>query len=367
MKRAVFTPERGKAIILVLLTALLCLVLSAPPALALRDISIPEDARETDLSPLKSLSLRDVPALAELLRAHPSLAVCDLSGIRADQNTILTLMEACPQIAFRASLEISGAKTDSLAETLDLDAMRVSKKVRMNTLRRVMGCMPYLKQVTLLDAKFELPEMEKLIADFPEIRFQWTVRNNGMAFRPGATAYSTLKGRQKPRYKAEDLEPVVRYCPDLLALDVGHNDVSDLSFLSAWPGLRRLIVVDSKTPLTDLTPLAPLEDLEYAELFMQDITDLTPLAGKTKLLDLNLCHNRITDLTPLHSCVNLQRLWISHNPGLTQEEIDRFRAAVPGCIVETEVWGSTDAGWRTHPRYQIMKDSFTSGTYLPFE
>ena len=362
-----FISHRGRKAVLCILLSVLLIGSALSPALALQEISIPEDAAETDLAPLKSLSLRDIPALAELLNARPSLTSCDLTHLRADQNTILTLMEACPRIAFRATLEIAGAKTDSLADTLDLDAMRVSRKVRMNTLRRVLSCMPNLKEVSLLDARFEVSEMEPLLADFPDIRFRWTVRCNGLAFLPGSTAYSTLKGRQKPRYKAEDLAPVIRYCPDLLALDVGHNDVSDLRFLSAWPKLRRLIVIDSKTPVTDLTPLTPLEDLEYVELFMQDITDLTPLAGKTRLLDLNLCHNRITDLTPLHSCVNLERLWISHNPGLTQEEIDRFRAAVPGCVVETEVWGSTDAGWRDHPRYQIMKDSFTSGTYLPFE
>lgn len=256
---------------------------------------------------------------------------------------------------------------------LDMDATRsknktqLSKRLKLPDVRNLLDCMPDLKEVVMADAPHRLEEMKALLADYPGIRFTWTVRENGMTFRPGATAYSTLKGRQEPRYKAEDLALVFEYCPDLLALDVGHNDVSDLSFLKNWPNLRRLIVIDSKTPVTDISPLAELDDLEYVELFMQNITDISPLAGKTKLLDLNLCHNDISDLTPLYSCVNLQRLWISVNPHLTQEEIDRFREALPGCRVESKEWQSTGAGWRNHPRYNIMYDSFVSGVYQPFE
>ena len=136
-----------------------------------------------------------------------------------------------------------------------------------------------------------------------------TLEINGLKIRPGMTAFSTLKGRQEPRYTAEDVAgPLTEYCPDLLALDLGHNDVSDLSFLKAWPKLRRLIIVDSKTPVTDISALAELDDLEYVELFMQNITDISALAGKTRLIDLNLAHNDIADLTPLYSCTGLKRL-----------------------------------------------------------
>ena len=195
---------------------------------------------------------------------------------------------------------------------------------------------------------------------------------NGLKIRPGMTAFSTLKGRQEPRYTSEEVaEPLTALCPGLLALDLGHNDVSDLSFLRAWPGLRRLIVVDSKTPITDISPLADLDDLEYVELFMQNITDVSALAGKTRLLDLNLAHNDIADLTPLHSCVNLKRLWISYNHRLSQEQLDAFHAAVPDCQIVTGEWNSTGRGWRETaqgpvPHYRILMDSFRSGEYIPF-
>lgn len=200
-----------------------------------------------------------------------------------------------------------------------------------------------------------------------------TLDINGLKIRPGMTAFSTLKGRQEPRYTAEDVaEPLTQYCPDLLALDLGHNDVSDLSFVKAWPKLRRLIVVDSKTPITDISPLAELEDLEYVELFMQNIMDISALAGKTHLIDLNLAHNDITDLTPLHSCTGLKRLWISYNRHLSDAQIKAFQEAVPECRVVNNEWNSTGRGWRETakgpvPHYRILMESFRSGEYIPFE
>ncbi len=341
-------------------------------AAALTVPEIPEDAAEAALE-FRSLNAKEAQELAEILAAHPALRACDLSATPVRLDAARALKARCPEIRFHLTLDLNGGiRLDSGLTRLDMDAVRadngttLSRRLKMEDLRTLLDCMPDLKEVRMTEARHPLAEMEALVSDYPAIAFDWTVRVNGMAFRKGATAYSTLKGRQDPRYTAEDLAPVLKYCPDLLALDVGHNNVSDLSFLKAWPKLRRLIVVDSRVPVTDISPLAELEDLEYVELFMQQITDLSPLAGKTRLLDLNLCHNDITDLTPLYSCVNLERLWISSNPRLTQEEIDRFRAAVPGCLVEYKDWQSTGSGWRTHPRYTVMYDSFVSGVYQPF-
>ncbi len=358
--------NRKKLILTLLLVLGLCLCLSQT-ALALKDIEIPEDAESVDLNDLRYLSERDIPQLTEILNAHSSLRSCDMSKITMSARMAASLAEGCPGITFHLVPTVNKTKIDNQLELLDLDGMNLSRKVSLVTLQQLLTCMPNLKEVNMVDARHEVSDMEALFAAFPQVTFHWTVRCNRMTFQPGATAYSTLKGRQEPRYTAEDMAPVIHWCPDLLALDVGHNNVSDLSFLSAWPNLRRLIVVDSKVPVTDLSPLADLKDLEYVELFMQNITDLSPLSGHTKLLDLNLCHNDITDLTPLYSCVNLERLWISCNNHLSQEEIDAFKAALPNCQVETESWQSTGAGWREHPRYFIMYESFTSGTYIPFE
>ncbi len=215
-------------------------------ASALRDIVIPENAESADLNDIKNLSGGDVPKLTEILNAHTSLRYCDMSKVSMLFPTAYKIVQGSPQISFHLTLNISNKhKIDSLEETLDLDGMNYSRGISLTNLRMLMSCMPNLKTVNMVNARFDAADMEALMQDYQHVTFHWTVRTNGMAFLPGATAYSTLKGRQEPRYTAGDMAPVIRWCPDLLALDVGHNNVNDLSFLKNWPDLRRLIVVDS--------------------------------------------------------------------------------------------------------------------------
>lgn len=355
--------RKGISVLILLICCLLCVSAGAD----LRKVEIPAGAAEVDLSVIKKLQDKEVDALAAMLNDAKDLVACDMSAVQVSLSAAVKLTEACPQIRFHFNVSLYGQKVDNQVTDLNLDDLKREKKITVDDIRALIALDPDLQAVTMYNSPFELDVMRGLLAEYPQIEFRWTVRYNGMSLRPGATAYSTLKGRQDPRYTADDIAPILKeFCPDLLALDVGHNDVSDLTFLESWPNLRRLIVIDSKTPVTDISPLAELDDLEYVELFMQNITDISPLAGKTRLLDLNLCHNDITDLTPLYSCVNLERLWISFNRHLSEEEIAAFKAAVPGCKVETKEYQSTGAGWRVHNRYDIMYNSFVTGIYEPF-
>lgn len=349
---------------------LLLIVLLLPAGVALANVKkleIDTTAVHLDLSELKNMSSTEVSTLAEMLNACPDLQTCDMSGVSMLLVTMANLTEACPQIEFHFTIPVDDKKVDGFTEIFDFDGLHRSSKVKFSAFKRMMSCLPKVSHVIMYSAPYSLEHMEELLALYPDVTFEWTLRFNGIKLKNTATAYSTLKGRQDPRYTAEDLAPLVQYCPDLLGLDVGHNNVSDLSLLTNWPHLRWLIDIDSKVPVTDLSPLAGLDELEYVELFMQNITDLSPLANKTHLLDLNLCYNDITDLSPLYSCVNLERLHISHNPNLTQEEVDKLQAVLPDCVIETETKQSTGAGWREHDRYFVIYEGFTTGVYIPFE
>lgn len=317
-----------------------------------------------DLTGRGEIGEHQVRALITELSEAPAGTQVEMVGVKLSLKAKAQLATALPQLFFHWEVELGDRVIDSTATTLDLDGQ--AKRANLTAFTNALSALPRLTEVTMHDYTFSTREMEKLMAEHPDIHFNWTITLNNYRIRTDVTAFSTAKGRQEPRYTASMLYPL-QYCPDLLALDVGHNNVSDLSFLTQWPKLRRLIVIDSRKPVTDISPLAELDDLEYVELFMQNITDLTPLAGKTKLLDLNLCYNDVTDLTPLYSCTSLERLWISHNYHLSKEQIEAFKEAVPGCQVETETVKSTEAGWREHPRYFVMKESFDTRTYIPFE
>lgn len=342
------------------LLVLLAALLLALPAQAEQAASM------VDMTGLTEVRDRDASALAEQLNVRRDAYACDLRGVKISSEAMAALREACPQVDFYWYVGMGkNEPLESHTAVISLDAL--PNKMGYNTLRAALPCFMGLQRVTMYNCRFSIREMEALMADNPGVKFDWTVRLNNYLIRTDSTAFSTAKGRQDPRYTASQLDAALRYCPELLAIDAGHNNVSDLSFLRRWPKLRRLIIIDSRTPVTDLSPLAELEELEYIELFMQNITDISPLAGKTKLLDLNLCHNDVTDLSPLYSCVNLERLHISYNPHLTAEEVAALQAVLPNCVIETETYQSTEAGWRTHPRYFIMKESFDTRSYIPFE
>lgn len=352
---------------------LLLLLLTLPiaaSALAL-EITVPEGATSLDLTDQASLSEAQAAELIDVLTAHPGVTEVDLTNVRLSAKTQSRLMEACPDVLFLWNVAIGKLTVPSDTTVLDLDAL-ASPSTTFQQVRAGLALLPRVERVIMYKLIYRFDDMQRLLAEHPTVHFDWTIHWNVCTdrlinLRTDATAFSTRKGRQNPRYTAEMVMEKLQYCPDLLAIDLGHNNVSDLTFLQNWPKLRRLIIIDSKTPVTDLSPLAALDDLEYVELFMQNITDISPLANKTKLLDLNLCHNNVTDLSPLYTCTALERLHISYNPNLPQEEVDKLQAALPNCVIETETYQSTGAGWRTHPRYNVIAQSFTDCVYYPFD
>lgn len=335
-------------------------------------VAVPEGATTLDLTGVTKADSR-VNTLISDLSAHPEITTVDLTGVNLSTANKGKLVKAFPDVHFIWTVQLGNAVISSEDTVMDLDTPK--GEVKLSQIAAALDALPGIRQVLMYKYRPSLNGMaDYLITPYPDVEFGWTLNwlicdGRRVYLRSDATAFSTGKGRQDPRYTAKQIWDRLQYFPNLLAIDVGHNNVSDLSFLANYPNLRRLIVIDSRTPVTDISVLALLPDLEYVELFMQDITDLTPLANHTKLLDLNLATNNITDLSPLYSCVNLQRLWISSNPNLTVEEIEEFQRHVPGCqVIYTLPKGDeTGGGWREHPHYDVIYQSFQDNVYYPFE
>ena len=351
---------------------LVMLLLALLPLAAHADVlgvSVPEGATTLDLTGLTKVDSR-VNTLIRDLEKHPEIDTVDLTGVNLSTANKGKLVKAFPDIHFVWTVKLGNATISSEDTVMDLDAPK--GEVKLMQIAAALDALPNIERVIMNKYRPSLNGMrDYLLTKYPDVWFDWTLdwlicNGRRVRLRSDATAFSTAKGRQDPRYTAPQIWERLQHFPHLLAIDVGHNNVTDLSFLGNFPRLRRLIVIDSKKHVTDISVLAQLPDLEYVELFMQDITDISALANHEHLLDLNLCHNNVTDLSPLYSCPNLQRLWISYNPNLTQEEIDKLQERLPNCVIETESYESTGAGWREHDRYFVLIESFESNTYIPF-
>ncbi len=249
------------------------------------------------------------------------------------------------------------------SESIDLGDMTMP----MDQLTAFLDQFPHLSHVDMFGTKVKKEEIQLLTSRYPGVTFGWTIhifgKGKGHDVRTDQTAFSTLHGDCYDH--SSDQLDVLRYCTELRALDLGHNRITDISFLSGMTKLRVLILACNE--IKDISPLANMPDLEYVELFSNKISDLSPLTGLPHLMDLNLTYNRVPDTVELSKMTQLKRLWVGHCvPKLQGKMLNALCAALPNTQVIAE-GEPTQNGWRKHPHYDVLLPMFQSGQYIPFE
>ena len=253
-------------------------------------------------------------------------------------------------------------------EELDLGSVTVGQD-DFKKFYQFLDKLPNLKRVDMYKTRMIRRRCEEMTERYPNIEFGWTLHFNNHTCRTDATAFSTRHGSESARHKSIDLS-ILKYCHRLVALDIGHNEVTTVNFLREMPQLKILIIADNK--LNDIEPIGTLTNLEYLELFVNNVHDITPLANLTNLIDLNICYNRIKDLSPLYGLTNLRRLWIynsnDYNPThpLDPAAVQALQEALPDTYIDSTHM-SVYGGWRKHPRYECIRRIFAEGgEYEPF-
>ena len=252
---------------------------------------------------------------------------------------------AWAQQSTQGLVAIEGVYYDRGAETLDLTGVRIT---RPEKLKGALGSMPYLTRVDLTDCGLDNEALAQLREELaPQgVKVVWTLYL-------GKSGYS------------------LRYATELRALDLGHNWISDVSFLEPMTELRVLILSDNR--FGDLSCLKG-KPLEYIEIFNTKVQDLSFLEGCDTLLDLNICMTRVYDLSPLYHLKNLKRIWVGNATGVTWTERQRFLSCQKDNLEAYEFWTDipTLYGWRGdengpgHPRYEIIKAMFKENVYYDF-
>ena len=243
--------------------------------------------------------------------------------------------------------------------------------------------LPNLKKLDMFATDIRKAQIEHLAEKFPEIEFGWTMAipcvnnsnpgRNMHRIRTDATAFSTYHNSYCTLHTNEDIS-ILKYCKNLQALDLGHNHITDLTFLYDHPDLR-VLILGRNDYITDITPIGSLVNLEYLEIFSNKITDISPLLNCTKLLDLSLCNNLIEDLSPLLEMKSLRRLWLwKYNrnapSAIVPKDVEtQLREALPDCLINV---GSdpSQGGWRNEgTRYDTIKQMFKyrDSEYIPFD
>lgn len=331
--------------------------------------SVLPSARSVDLSHLDAVSPEELADLAKL----PAGMTVKLLGKPLSIAQSEAISEAYPELAFsfRYSAKELGLGEEerlinSAVKELDLSGY---PGIRRDVLEELLAHMPNLQKLVMCDCGFSDEEMADLRDAHPEIEVVWRVYMGGGAYslRTDDLVFSSMAGEGdlKPTLISEDVQ-VLRYCRNLRALDLGHMQLEDISFLSDLPELRFLILADC--PFTDMTEIGRLSHLTYLEIFMDyGVTTLEPISHLSNLRDLNISYMlNARDYEYLYGLKNLERLWANHCDLTYEARQGLLENIVPTCEIHAMEDESSTGGWRDgNPKYLALVEMFHSGQYDP--
>ncbi|MDO5563681.1 MAG: phosphodiester glycosidase family protein [Eubacteriales bacterium] len=205
----------------------------------------------------------------------------------------------------------------------------------------------------------ELADLREYL--YPNIDVVWTLNIGQYKLKTNAYAFSTMvtPGDNHTRITSKDIE-VLKYCTNLYALDIGHQAISDLSFIGeVLSDLRVLILVDNQ--ITDLSPLSNLKKLHYLEVYvLGDDIDLSPLNECKGLVDLQILYkSEIKNIDSLLDFPKIERLWLMLCE-ISNENMDLLKEKYPNAQVINGSEDLKENGWRDVDRFFIMRDMFSN-------
>ena len=299
---------------------------------------------------------RDLAELARALERLPQLESLDLSALGLTREELAALLPHCPEdTVYTVPLYEMTLPCD--CEEIDLSERKLTDTAE---LEEAVALLPRLKKVDMCGCGFSNEEMEALNARHEGVNFVWTIHFSLYTIRTDATAFcaSNLPKHGWSATRATDEQiMLLRYCRDMVALDLGHMYFSELSFLESMPHLKYLIIVEER--IHDITPIGTLKELEYLEIFINRIDDVTPLLNCKNLRHLNMCYTRGYDPEPLKQMTWLERLWIGGSE-IKADVLREIAAALPdtNCCITVPTGGSTGGGWRDADVYFEMRNLF---------
>ena len=295
---------------------------------------------------LSSLTHEEARAAALLLQQMDALKSVELGSQDSGSLTwedIALLKASAKDARFAYRFTLYGQALDLDAEKMDFRGVAVGDEGA--ALYPVLSCM---NNCTYLDMDSTGVSNEALAAIrdlFPQTKLVWRVWF-GTNYSVRTDVERILASKPTVGGMITDTAPLT-YCTDVKYLDLGHNDeMRDINFAMYMPKLEVLII--AMTGVSDLSPLKNCSRLEYLELNSSpDIHDLSPLEGHTALRHLNIAGcPKITDISPLYGITELERLWIGAETPIPAEQVEKMRAAAPGCKIDTTTVDPHGNAWR---------------------
>ena len=286
----------------------------------------------------------------------------------ANPDLLAKFADGHPNVVFNRPIQILGREFFTLDEMVDLRGQTYSFEDVKAALDEAVPKMPSLKKVDLCGCGLNNQEMEQLCAAYPDVKVVWMISlyNGRWRVRTDAVAFSTLTdARDRGKvYTEKVFADLFTYCTDLVAVDLGHTRVHDMTLLANDKKIRAVIFTDTK--INDISPFAQLKDLEFIEMNVNRVQSVEPLRDLEKVKYINLYSSMaIKDLSPLYHHSALE-LCIFHRT-VSEQERARFKESNPDCeayYTVDSVKVTTNDAWRKNPYRLRLKEAFTNWPYV---
>ncbi len=297
-----------------------------------------EHALTLDLSAMEPEQLEQVLPILDMLPELQTVALTDSEGNnRLTLEDVSRLQAAKPETVFCYSFELFGKTVSTGDERIEFVRVPIGND-GVEQLRQVL---PYLRDChyfLLDDCGIDNEVLAQLRADFPQTKIVWRVHIDYLDF------LTDVKVIHLTFLLTNENAQVMRYCNEVEFLDIGHNTISDITFMGYMPHLKCVIL--SFNNVRDLSPLANCKELEMLELYQcLKLQDISPLAACTSLKLLNISWTDVKDITPVYGLKNLQRFYCIWNYEIPQEQRDQCFKELPDCWITFEQNISKNVGW----------------------
>ena len=314
----------------------------------------------TKVVSLPGLEEEDLPLL-ELL---PEMQTLHIQNPNTAPASLLALRQVYPRVKITWEVNFAGQTYTDTATEVDLSMVEVTD---LAEIEKGMSYLPDAEKLILGLCGIDNPdwgasrsklaqskiENEDLSAYRDRVRDQykvvWTVRlGPSIALRTDADNF--MPNHYGVGRLFNDYAYNLRYCEDMVCLDVGHMTLTDISFVEFMPNLKYLIL--AWTEVQYIEPIRSCKNLVFLELDNSCIRDYSPLVDCTALEDLNI-GKTFCDITPICQMTWLKNLYMIFGDGG-----DAWTAsqALPNTRVVASGNATVGSGWRKLQNYYDMRD-----------
>ena len=282
-----------------------------------------------------------------LLEFLPEMTSLHIRNPKASAEKLLALRKARPDVAITWEQKLFGKVYTSDEKELDLSGAKVTD---LKELDGKMAYFPDVKTVFLgacgLDNEVLAKHREQVRDRY---KLVWTV-SCGNKLKTRTDAKTFMPVREHVYYFNDEEAYNLRYCEEMVCIDIGHMSIHNIDFVKYMPDLQYLIL--AHTQLNYIEPIRHCKKLKFLELDWSPLKDLTPLKECTALEDLNL-GNTFADFAPIKEMTWLKNLWMIDCSTRARYEMTQ---ALPNTKVMVTGAATVANGWRDLDNYYAMRD-----------